>query len=55
MYFVVCTATIFILIFYVAPTEGSQSVFVYIAICSLVGSLSVMSVKVPLHLSHNKV
>jgi drug/metabolite transporter (DMT)-like permease len=45
MYFVVCTATIFILIFYVAPTEGSQSVFVYIAICSLVGSLSVMSVK----------
>ena len=46
LYFVACTAAILVLIFYIAPTEGSQSVFVYIGICSLVGSLSVMSVKV---------
>lgn len=47
LYFVVCVALILFLIFYVAPTRGTDSVLVYIAICSLVGSLSVMSVKVP--------
>lgn len=46
LYFVFCTAAICVLIFYLAPKEGSQSVFIYIGICSLVGSLSVMSVKV---------
>lgn len=34
------------LIFYVAPTHGATNIFVYLAICSLAGSLSVMSCKV---------
>mmetsp|Transcript_3003 Transcript_3003/g.7847 ORF Transcript_3003/g.7847 Transcript_3003/m.7847 type:complete len:408 (+) Transcript_3003:192-1415(+) len=33
------------LIWYVAPLHGTTSIFVYIAICSLAGSLSVMSCK----------
>lgn len=45
LYFVFCSAAICVLIFYLAPKEGSQSVFIYIGICSLVGSLTVMSVK----------
>uniref|UniRef100_A0A7S0WPU4 Probable magnesium transporter n=1 Tax=Chlamydomonas leiostraca TaxID=1034604 RepID=A0A7S0WPU4_9CHLO len=33
------------LIWYVAPSHGTSNIFVYIAICSLAGSLSVMSCK----------
>lgn len=39
-------STIVFLIFYVAPTHGTSNIFVYIGICSLAGSLSVMSCKV---------
>lgn len=39
-------ATILFLIFYVAPLLGATNMLVYIGICSLVGSLSVMSCKV---------
>lgn len=42
--FAVCV--IIFLIFYVAPQHGTSSIFVYLAICSLAGSLSVMSCKV---------
>ena len=40
------TAAIVYLIWYVAPVHGNTSIFVYLGICSLIGSLSVMSVKV---------
>ena len=46
LYFIACTAATCVLIFYLAPREGHQSVFVYVGICSLVGSLTVMGVKV---------
>ena len=36
------------LIFSVAPKHGNSNIFVYLAICSLIGSLSVMSVKASL-------
>lgn len=39
----VCTV---FLVVYVAPVHGTSNIFVYVAICSIVGSLSVMSVKV---------
>lgn len=39
------TAAIVYLIWYVAPVHGNTSIFVYLGICSLIGSLSVMSVK----------
>ena len=39
------TATL-LLVFAVAPVHGTSNVFVYIAICSIVGSLSVVSCKV---------
>lgn len=38
------TATL-LLVFLVAPEFGTTNVFVYIAICSIVGSLSVVSCK----------
>ena len=38
-------AAIVYLIWYVAPVHGNTSIFVYLGICSLIGSLSVMSVK----------
>ena len=47
MYSLAVTAAIVYLIWYVAPAHGNSSIFVYIGICSLIGSLSVMSVKVP--------
>ena len=34
------------LIFSIVPRHGNSNIFVYLAICSLIGSLSVMSVKV---------
>lgn len=40
------TLLIVFLIFYVAPQHGPTNIFVYISICSLAGSLSVMSCKV---------
>lgn len=45
-YTVFAVSTIVFLIFYVAPTHGTSNIFVYIGICSLAGSLSVMSCKV---------
>ncbi|CAL8467064.1 g6600 [Coccomyxa elongata] len=45
LYCLVATAIILYLIVSVAPNHGNSNVFVYLAICSLVGSLSVMSVK----------
>ena len=40
-----CTAT-FLLVFLVAPAHGTSNICVYVAICSVVGSLSVVSCKV---------
>lgn len=37
--------TIIILIFHVGPIHGQSSIFVYVSICSLAGSLSVMACK----------
>ena len=51
LYFLVASALILFLIFYIGPSQGPHSVLVYIGICSLVGSLSVMSVKVSLCIS----
>lgn len=45
-YCVAATAIILYLIVSVAPTHGNSNIFVYLGICSLIGSLSVMSVKV---------
>ncbi|KAK9916826.1 hypothetical protein WJX75_007477 [Coccomyxa subellipsoidea] len=45
LYCIAATAVILYLIFSVAPTYGNSNIFVYLAICSVVGSLSVMSVK----------
>lgn len=46
LYCFTATAVILYLIVSVAPIHGNNNIFVYLAICSLVGSLSVMSVKV---------
>ena len=46
MYIIMVTAVSCYLIAWVAPTHGTTNVFIYVGICSLVGSLSVMSVKV---------
>jgi hypothetical protein len=45
-YAATAVAVILLLIFYVAPTHGTSNLFVFIGICSLAGSLSVMSCKV---------
>ncbi|MEW5307685.1 MAG: hypothetical protein WDW36_010063 [Sanguina aurantia] len=44
-YVVFAVSVIIFLIFHVAPTHGTTNVFVYLAICSLAGSLTVMSCK----------
>jgi len=44
-YTVFAVSVIVFLILYVAPSHGSTNIFVYIGICSLAGSLSVMSCK----------
>lgn len=46
LYVVAAVATILFFMLHVAPAHGTTSIFVYITICSLVGSLSVMSCKV---------
>lgn len=43
----VILVTLFIVI-YVAPRYGRSNIIVYISVCSLIGSLSVLSVKVTL-------
>lgn len=48
-YVVFAVSVIIFLIFHVAPTHGTTNVFVYLAICSLAGSLTVMSCKVGGH------
>mmetsp|Transcript_28 Transcript_28/g.85 ORF Transcript_28/g.85 Transcript_28/m.85 type:complete len:347 (+) Transcript_28:444-1484(+) len=45
MYLLFAVGVSLFLMFYVAPKYGSTHIFVYIGICSLVGSLSVMSCK----------
>ena len=45
-YIVFALTVIVFLVFYVAPMHGTSNIFVYIGICSLAGSLSVMSCKV---------
>ncbi|XP_057757706.1 probable magnesium transporter NIPA1 [Arachis stenosperma] len=44
-YAIICVALICILIFRYAPTHGQKYIVVYIGICSLTGSLTVMCVK----------
>lgn len=43
--FCALVCTVFLAV-YVAPQHGVSNIFIYVAICSIVGSLSVMSVKV---------
>eukprot|EP00249_Psilotum_nudum_P015235 c25217_g2_i1 orf=3-1004(-) len=44
-YTAIVVVTVLILVFYFAPRSGQTHVMVYVGICSLMGSLSVMSVK----------
>lgn len=46
MYLLFAIGVTLSLVFYVAPKYGTSHIFVFIGICSLVGSLSVMSCKV---------
>lgn len=46
LYVVAALAVTLYLMTYVAPVHGTSSIYVYITICSLMGSLSVMSCKV---------
>ena len=48
LYCITAMGVILYLIFSVAPKHGNSNIFVYLAICSLIGSLSVMSVKASL-------
>jgi hypothetical protein len=45
LYLFFVTVVSFVLIFRIAPTHGNRNPLVYISICSLVGSVSVMSIK----------
>lgn len=45
MYVVVIVFTTAIIIIYVAPVYGQRNILVYISVCSLIGSFSVLSVK----------
>ncbi|XP_047322661.1 probable magnesium transporter NIPA3 isoform X2 [Impatiens glandulifera] len=45
LYFVIVLTTVFVLIFHYIPQYGQTHIMCYIGVCSLVGSLSVMSVK----------
>lgn len=45
-YAILALVVIIILIWFVSPAQGTTNIFVYIGICSLAGSLSVMSCKV---------
>jgi magnesium transporter len=45
MYAVTATAVILYMIFYVSPEQGTSNIFIYIGICSVAGSLSVISCK----------
>lgn len=45
LYAILALVAVLVLIFYVAPEHGPQVIFVYIGICSIAGSLSVMSCK----------
>ncbi|GMH37361.1 hypothetical protein BSKO_05234 [Bryopsis sp. KO-2023] len=45
LYTVLSISATLYLIFFVAPSRGTTDIFVYVAICSIVGSLSVMSCK----------
>ncbi|KAK1310907.1 hypothetical protein QJS10_CPA08g01184 [Acorus calamus] len=45
LYAAIVTAAVFILVFHFVPQYGQTHIMVYIGVCSLVGSLSVMSVK----------
>ncbi|PKA66779.1 hypothetical protein AXF42_Ash003435 [Apostasia shenzhenica] len=45
LYATVIITVVFVLIFYYIPAYGQTHIMVYIGVCSLVGSLSVMSVK----------
>lgn len=44
-YCLLCVSTILYLVMVVGPREGTTNIFVYLGICSLAGSLSVMSCK----------
>lgn len=49
LYVVSAIAVTLVFILHIAPAHGTTSIYVYITICSLVGSLSVMSCKVYPH------
>ena len=40
------------MIFRVAPTHGTKNPMVYLSICSLVGSVSIMAIKVSCRICH---
>ena len=50
LYVVVAVAAILVFMLRLAPEHGTTSIYVYITICSLAGSLSVMSCKVCLQI-----
>lgn len=53
LYVVAGVAVTLVFMLHIAPAHGTTSIYVYITICSLVGSLSVMSCKVhPCKLNH---
>ncbi len=49
LYVVSAIAVTLVFMLHIAPAHGTTSIYVYITICSLVGSLSVMSCKVYPH------
>ncbi len=49
LYVVSAIAVTLVFMLHIAPAHGTTSIYVYITICSLVGSLSVMSCKVHPH------
>lgn len=44
-YIILCSIVVLVLIFHISPQYGQTHVLVYILICSLVGSITVMSIK----------
>ena len=46
LYVVIVMSVVLVLIYDYAPRMGKTNVFVYVSVCSLVGSISVIGVKV---------
>lgn len=53
LYIAAAMVVSFFLIFYCAPRYGQTNIFVYIGICSIIGSLTVSDSSYPIHLVHS--